>query len=71
MLKSEIEEKLNELKNCTWITIGCDNQYQTVLYNDIQNCPEKEYLLYKIDNKPFYYKDITMLKPSPLDEVRS
>lgn len=70
MQKFEIIDKLNELKNCKWITITRNNHIQVVLYSDIINYEKDEFLFYKLDNTKFYYKDITALMPSPLDEAR-
>lgn len=68
MLKNEIEIKLNELKDCGYITIGIrGNQYLSLPPHCIVNIPEEECLLLKCGypyNK-YAYSDITNIGQTP------
>ncbi|MCR4880643.1 MAG: hypothetical protein K6A44_01640 [bacterium] len=69
MNKIEIENKLNELRNCEMVEIITDDQYiRTVYYYSIINDEKNERLIFDINTPVSYtYGQIKSIQPSPLE----
>ena len=59
MLKSEIENRLNDLKNCNgvWISLNNSKTYG-VFINEIVNLPNENCIYLKTQKKKIKYSDI-------------
>lgn len=68
MLNYEVKQKLEELKNCEFLTIGIMNQpYRTLEYDCIVNLPQEESVLLKWGdiNYKYSYSEIICIEQTP------